>query len=57
VELLRFFEQKTGTPSGDRSVPADGLTPLAPRSGAAAAPGPERMTTDGGWEGPEQLRP
>ena len=47
VELLRFFEQKTGTPTGDRSVPADGSTPLAPGSGTAAAPGLERMPTDG----------
>ncbi len=47
VELLRFFEQKTGTPSGDQSVPADGRTPLAPPSDAAAAPARERMLTDG----------
>jgi hypothetical protein len=47
VELLRFFEQKPGTPSADRSVPADGRTPLAPPSGAAAAPGPDRIPTDG----------
>jgi hypothetical protein len=47
VELLRFFEQKTGTPTGDRSVPADGPTPLVPRSSTAAAPAPELMPTDG----------
>jgi regulator of protease activity HflC (stomatin/prohibitin superfamily) len=47
VELLRFFEQKTDTPTGDRSVPTDRPAPLAPRSGTAVAPGPERMPTDG----------
>ena len=47
VELLRFFEQRTDSSGGDRSVAADGLTALAPRPGAAAAPGPERMPTDG----------
>jgi uncharacterized membrane protein YqiK len=48
VELLRFFEHATGTPSGDRvatSASREGVGPLPPVQ--PAAPGPELSTADG----------
>jgi hypothetical protein len=44
VELLRFFENATGTPSGDRS----GAPSIPqPRPAGSVTPGQERSHTDG----------
>jgi hypothetical protein len=48
VELLRFFENATGTSSGHRAgtASADASIPLPPPAGSVA-PGRERPHTDG----------
>ncbi len=49
VELLRFFENATGTPSADRAgtAPTSASIPLAPPPVGAGQPGQERLQTDG----------
>jgi uncharacterized membrane protein YqiK len=57
VELLRFFENTTGTTGGDRSgtAPADAPVPLAPAPAHATPSGRERLHTDGDAAGTEAV--
>jgi uncharacterized membrane protein YqiK len=57
VELLRFFENTTGTPGGDRSgtAPAEAPVPLAPSPAPATPRGREHLHTDGDAAGTETV--